>query len=158
MKIRMLTGISGVDFNLIPKEETERFSDGEAVRLMTSDQAEPADAEAAAALAEAREREVADYEGRRLIEAGQAERVETDEERDARLETERKAATAAADAAAAELKKAEDDAAAKAAADAEAKAKDLGAARKAYRAAFGKGAGPSWSIEQIAAKIAEKQG
>lgn len=33
---------------------------------------------------------------------------------------------------------------------------DLGAARKAYRAVFGKGPGPSWSIEQIAAKIAEK--
>jgi hypothetical protein len=54
MKVRMLTGISGADFNLVPKDESDRFSDGEAVRLMLSDQAEPADDEAEAALAAAR--------------------------------------------------------------------------------------------------------
>jgi hypothetical protein len=40
MRIRMLTGISGLDFNLVPKEETDRFSDGEAQRLIDSGQAE----------------------------------------------------------------------------------------------------------------------
>jgi hypothetical protein len=53
MRIRMLTGISGLDFNLVPREETERFTDGEALRLMLSDQAEPADEESALALAAA---------------------------------------------------------------------------------------------------------
>ncbi|HEX8585055.1 MAG TPA: hypothetical protein VF680_11660 [Allosphingosinicella sp.] len=54
MKIRMLTGISGPDINLTPKDETEVFSDAEAVRLMVTDQAEPADAESEKALAAAR--------------------------------------------------------------------------------------------------------
>jgi hypothetical protein len=55
MKIRMLTGISGLDFNVVPKEETDRFSDGEAVRLMLSDQAEPVDEQSVAALTAARD-------------------------------------------------------------------------------------------------------
>jgi len=41
MRIRMLTGISGADFNLVPKEETDRFSDAEAIRLIESGQAVP---------------------------------------------------------------------------------------------------------------------
>lgn len=53
MKIRMLTGISGLDFTLVPKEETDRFSDGEALRLMLSDQAEPVDETSQKALARA---------------------------------------------------------------------------------------------------------
>lgn len=54
MKIRMLTGISGPSINLNPKDETDAFSAGEALRLMLSDQAEPVDEEAETALASAR--------------------------------------------------------------------------------------------------------
>jgi hypothetical protein len=50
MKIRMLTGISGPEVNVSPKEETEAFNDHEAIRLMVSNQAEPADDESAEAL------------------------------------------------------------------------------------------------------------
>lgn len=51
MKIRMLTGIAGPNIDFKPKEETDAFSDGEALRLMLSDRAEPADDESAVALA-----------------------------------------------------------------------------------------------------------
>ena len=34
MKIRMLTGIVGVGFSLAPDEETERFSNAEAIRMI----------------------------------------------------------------------------------------------------------------------------
>jgi|GEM_PF-6616852 len=51
MKIRMLTGISGPDICLTPKEETDRLTREESIRLMLSGQAEPADEEAEEALA-----------------------------------------------------------------------------------------------------------
>ncbi|HXH52542.1 MAG TPA: hypothetical protein VNH53_03810 [Sphingomicrobium sp.] len=50
MKIRMKVGISGPNITLSPKQETEAFTDDEALRLMLSDQAAPADEEAADAL------------------------------------------------------------------------------------------------------------
>lgn len=34
MKIKMLAGIAGAGFSLSPDEETERFSDSEAIRLI----------------------------------------------------------------------------------------------------------------------------
>ena len=34
MKIRMLTGIAGVGFSLAPDEETERFTNAEAIRMI----------------------------------------------------------------------------------------------------------------------------
>lgn len=34
MKIRMLTGIVGVGFSLAPGEDTERFSNNEAIRMI----------------------------------------------------------------------------------------------------------------------------
>jgi hypothetical protein len=54
MKIRMLTSICGPDVDLAPKAETESFSAAESLRLMLTDQAEPADEEAEIALADAR--------------------------------------------------------------------------------------------------------
>lgn len=41
MRIRMLTDVSGVGFTLSVGEETERFTDREAIRLIESGQAEP---------------------------------------------------------------------------------------------------------------------
>ncbi len=41
MKIKMLTSIAGVDFSLSRNEETERFSAGEAQRLIAAGYAEP---------------------------------------------------------------------------------------------------------------------
>lgn len=34
MKIKMTTGIAGIDFSLAPGDETDRFSDDEAARLV----------------------------------------------------------------------------------------------------------------------------
>ena len=39
MKIRMLVSTAGVDFALSPGDETERFSDGEAARMIEAGQA-----------------------------------------------------------------------------------------------------------------------
>ena len=55
MKIRMLTGISGPDIDIAPKAETDRFTREEALRLMLTSQAEPAEDEAADALASVQE-------------------------------------------------------------------------------------------------------
>jgi hypothetical protein len=41
MKIRMLVSMAGVDFALSPGDETERFSDAEASRLIAADYAAP---------------------------------------------------------------------------------------------------------------------
>lgn len=41
MKIRMLTGLSGVEFSLSPGDETERFGDEEAGRLIEAGFAVP---------------------------------------------------------------------------------------------------------------------
>lgn len=41
MKIRMLAGIAGSGFSLSPNEETDRFSDGEAARLIDAGFAVP---------------------------------------------------------------------------------------------------------------------
>lgn len=41
VRIRMLVGISGMDFSLSPGDETERFSRAEAIRLIESGQAAP---------------------------------------------------------------------------------------------------------------------
>ncbi|MBS7699175.1 MULTISPECIES: hypothetical protein [unclassified Chelatococcus] len=41
MKIKMLTSIAGIDFALPPGEETERFSDAEAMRLIEAGMAVP---------------------------------------------------------------------------------------------------------------------
>lgn len=43
MTIRMLIGIAGTDFALSPGEETERFSDGEAERMIAAGMAEAVD-------------------------------------------------------------------------------------------------------------------
>lgn len=40
-RIKMLVGISGVDFSLSPGEETTRFTQKEAIRLIESGQAAP---------------------------------------------------------------------------------------------------------------------
>lgn len=47
MKIRMKQGISGADFSLSPGDETERFSEAEAGRLIASGVAEAVTAPAA---------------------------------------------------------------------------------------------------------------
>lgn len=47
MKIRMMQGISGADFSLSPGDETERFSDDEAGRLIAAGVAEAVAASAA---------------------------------------------------------------------------------------------------------------
>ena len=36
MKLRMVTGIAGVDFSLAPGDLTERFSEAEAIRLVAA--------------------------------------------------------------------------------------------------------------------------
>lgn len=41
MKIKMLVGISGIDFALSPGDETERFSDDECGRMIDADMAVP---------------------------------------------------------------------------------------------------------------------
>jgi hypothetical protein len=41
MKIKMLAGISGAGFSLSPNDETERFSDNEATRLIDAGFAVP---------------------------------------------------------------------------------------------------------------------
>jgi hypothetical protein len=41
MKIRMLQGIAGADFSLSPGDETERFSQGEAQRMIEAGFAVP---------------------------------------------------------------------------------------------------------------------
>jgi len=41
MKIKMLTGIAGTDFSLSPGDETEQFSDEEAIRLIAAEYAVP---------------------------------------------------------------------------------------------------------------------
>lgn len=41
MKIRMLTSFAGSDFTVAAKEETERFSDAEAVRMIEAGYAVP---------------------------------------------------------------------------------------------------------------------
>jgi hypothetical protein len=47
MKIKMLTGMAGPDFSLSPGEETERFGDEEAQRIVDAGFAELATAEPA---------------------------------------------------------------------------------------------------------------
>ena len=162
VRLKMKTGLSGPKYSLAPNDEHE-FSD---------------------------------YEAKRLIEAGFAERVETEKQRAERLKAEANAANDAAKANAEAQEKAEEEAAAQAAARAEAEAKakadaeagagdaspdagdasdatgdasagtadaeqpaytDLASARKAYKGAYGKNPAPSWSIEQLTAKIAEHQ-
>lgn len=41
MKIKMLTSIAGADFALAPNDETERFENAEAVRLIAAGFASP---------------------------------------------------------------------------------------------------------------------
>jgi hypothetical protein len=41
MKLRMLTSVAGADFALSPGDETERFSDGEAARMIEAGYAVP---------------------------------------------------------------------------------------------------------------------
>lgn len=41
MKIKLLTGFAGADFSLSPGDETDRFSDGEAVRMIEAGYAVP---------------------------------------------------------------------------------------------------------------------
>ncbi len=41
MKIRMLTGIAGIGFSLAPDEETDRFSNADAIRLIEKGYAVP---------------------------------------------------------------------------------------------------------------------
>ncbi|MBX3536442.1 MAG: hypothetical protein KF735_02290 [Chelatococcus sp.] len=41
MKIKMLTSLAGTDFALSPGEETERFSNAEAIRLIEAGMAAP---------------------------------------------------------------------------------------------------------------------
>jgi hypothetical protein len=41
MKIKMLAGFSGADFSVSPNEETERFSDNEARRMIDAGYAVP---------------------------------------------------------------------------------------------------------------------
>lgn len=41
MKIKMLVGIAGADFALSPTEETERFSEAEAIRMIDAGIAVP---------------------------------------------------------------------------------------------------------------------
>lgn len=41
MKIRMLVSIGGADFSFAPGDETERFSEADALALVSSGQAEP---------------------------------------------------------------------------------------------------------------------
>lgn len=43
MKIRMLTSFAGADFTVSANEETERFSDAEAVRMIEAGYAVPVD-------------------------------------------------------------------------------------------------------------------
>jgi hypothetical protein len=43
MKIRMLTGLSGPEISLSPKDETDQFDDVEAQRLIDAGFAEPVD-------------------------------------------------------------------------------------------------------------------
>lgn len=41
MKIRMLTSIAGIDFSVNANEETDRFSDDDAIRLIEAGHAVP---------------------------------------------------------------------------------------------------------------------
>lgn len=41
MKLRMLTSIAGIDFSLSPGDETERFANDEAVRMIAAGFAVP---------------------------------------------------------------------------------------------------------------------
>jgi hypothetical protein len=41
MKIKMLAGFSGSDFSVSPQEETDRFSDAEAIRMIEAGYAVP---------------------------------------------------------------------------------------------------------------------
>jgi hypothetical protein len=41
MKIRMLTSLSGIDFSLSPGDDTEAFTDEEAIRLIKAGYAAP---------------------------------------------------------------------------------------------------------------------
>jgi hypothetical protein len=41
MKIKMLAGFSGSDFSVSPNEETDRFSDNEAMRMIEAGYAVP---------------------------------------------------------------------------------------------------------------------
>lgn len=43
MKIKMLAGFSGSDFSVSPQEETDRFSDAEAIRMIEAGYAVPVD-------------------------------------------------------------------------------------------------------------------
>ncbi len=43
MKIKMLAGFSGNDFSVSPEEETDRFSDAEAIRMIEAGYAVPAE-------------------------------------------------------------------------------------------------------------------
>lgn len=98
-----------------------------------------------------------DAEGIRLIDAGFASAVDTAEETEARARLAEAAEKGVADDNDPTAEDAGGDADNSEGRGAQAPAyADLGAARTAYKDAFGKGAGPSWSIEQIAAKIAEK--
>lgn len=45
MKIKMLTSLAGADFSLRPGEETERFGEAEATRLIEAGYAAPVAAE-----------------------------------------------------------------------------------------------------------------
>lgn len=140
--IRMLTSISGIGIEL-SEGDSELFPIEDAKRFVDRGLAEPANDEAAAALAPAAEPEVEQAD-----DAGAA--AATDAEAKAKADAD------AAAAAEAEAKARADTDAAAAAAAAVPAFPDLSAARKAYHAAFDKGPGPRWTIEEIAAKIAAK--